>query len=126
MLTDAITQFVTHYLDPRDLLAWLLVFMGFDIATGVIASLKEGRINSSIAWKGVWKKAATVMALLFVIVAMPFVSAYGGGFDPHIDVAVTIGFVLVEFASIVENLARCGVKTDFLSRYFEKVGAPKP
>lgn len=124
MLTDAITSLVTQYLDPHDLLAWLLTFMVFDILTGIAASFREGRIASSIAWVGIWKKVATALGVLFTVIVDPFVRAYAAGYDPHMSLFAALGFIGVEAFSIVENLGRCGVQTDLLARYLPKA-APK-
>lgn len=108
-MTDALTHLIHTYLDPKDLLAYLLFLMFVDIVTGIIASAKHGKIASSVAWSGITRKAATAVAVLFVLAIEPLLSVQMGR-ELGVSWLITMGFVGVEALSIIENLSRSGVK----------------
>lgn len=107
-MTEALASLINQYFDPRDLLAYLLLFMGFDILTGLFASARERRIASSVAWKGIARKAGTVSAVFFLMALEPLVKEQLNR-DLGIAWLVTMGFVGVEVLSVIENLSRSGV-----------------
>lgn len=124
-MTAALETLINNYFDPRDLLSYLLLFMGFDILTGLIASARERRIASSVAWKGIARKAGTLSAIFFLTALEPFVKAQMGR-DIGISWVVSLGFVGVEALSVIENLSRAGVTLpDVVRETFENV-APRP
>lgn len=81
------------------LLEILLAFVAIDYITGVIAAGIEGKLNSSIGWKGIAKKVG-----IFVIVAVANLVDRALG-DAHIFRDATIFFYLAnELISILENI----------------------
>lgn len=86
------------------LLGVLLAFVAIDYVTGVLAASIEGKLNSSIGWKGITRKV-----LIFIMVAVAnFVDRALG--DSHIFRDATIFFYLAnELLSIVENVGRAGL-----------------
>lgn len=86
------------------LLGILLAFVAIDYITGVIAAGIEGKLNSSIGWKGIAKKVG-----IFVIVAVANLVDRALG-DAHIFRDATIFFYLAnELLSIIENVGRFGL-----------------
>lgn len=99
--------------------AFIAILVLFDVVTGLLASAKERKLNSSITFNGFLKKIAEFIGLAFVSV----LDAY---FDAHgliIKTAVTI-LIAYEGFSIVENLSRVGVNFNFVTKYFDpnKIG----
>jgi toxin secretion/phage lysis holin len=126
MLTDTLAQFLSTYFDPKDLLAYLLLMMGIDIITGIVASARHRRINSNIAWAGVARKAGTVVAVFFVMAVEPLVKQMSGT-DVGVSWMVTLGFVGAEVMSIIENLGRAGVPLPSgLTDAFSRIAPPRP
>ncbi|WP_026486677.1 phage holin family protein [Caldanaerobius polysaccharolyticus] len=86
------------------LLGILLAFVIFDYVTGVIAAGIEGKLNSSIGWKGISRKV-----MIFVLVAMAHLVDTALG-DTNVFRDATIFFYLAnELLSIVENTGRIGL-----------------
>lgn len=93
----------------------LLILIGFDIVTGLLASAKEHKINSNISFDGLIRKTGEIIALFF----LTFIDAY---FDSEgYIVKVGVGMMLIyEGLSIIENFARIGVDIKFLTKWFDK------
>lgn len=86
------------------LLGILLAFVIFDYITGVIAAGIEGKLNSSIGWKGISRKV-----MIFVLVAMAHLVDMALG-DSNVFRDATIFFYLAnELLSIIENTGRIGL-----------------
>lgn len=86
------------------LLGILLSFVVMDYITGVIAAGIEGKLNSSVGWKGITKKVG-----IFVIVAVANLVDKALG-DAHIFRDATVFFYLAnELLSIIENAGRIGL-----------------
>lgn len=101
----------------------LLLFMILtDVVIGLLAGLKEGKLNSSINFDGLIKKVGMLLALVF----LTFIDAYFQK-DGVIVTAGVGGFMVYEGLSILENFGRIGVKVEFLSKYFDtdKIGGKK-
>lgn len=81
------------------------IFIIFDIATGWLKALSTGTADSSVMRKGLYHKLAEIMSVLFGYIC-EYVFPYAG-IDVTIPFATAIGtyIVLMETASIVENLA---------------------
>lgn len=92
-------------------LTTLLVFMGVDYATGLIAAgvfhksqkSEDGALESRAGWKGLCRKGVT---LLVVLVACRLDMVTGSNF---IRDATVIAFIANETISIVENAGLMGV-----------------
>ena len=92
-------------------LTTLLVFMGMDYATGLIAAgvfhksqkSEDGALESRAGWKGLCRKGVT---LLVVLVACRLDMVTGSNF---IRDATVIAFIANETISIVENAGLMGV-----------------
>lgn len=83
----------------------VLIFIAFDVLTGWLKALATGTTNSSIMRKGLFHKLGEVIAVIFGYVcqyALPYI-----GITIKVPFAVAIGtyIVLMEMASIVENIS---------------------
>lgn len=97
---------------------WLLavlVAMGLDMATGFIQAIINHDVASSKMSIGLLKKAAI---LLVLVGSIPLTMLFGPSTAIPILV-VTYGIsILNEFVSIMENLKKMGVNTEFLQPVF--------
>lgn len=91
-------------------LATLIIFMGIDLATGVITAAmgkskhsKSGALNSKAGWVGIAKKVCT---LLLIVVGVRLDLLLGIN---YIRDALCISFCLNEVLSIVENTSLMGI-----------------
>lgn len=97
------------------------IFIVFDITTGWLKALSNGTTNSSIMRQGLFRKIAEIIAVLFGYTC-EYVFPYAG-IDVSIPFATGIAsyIVLMETASIIENLAVMNPKlAEILSRFFSK------
>ncbi|MET3699339.1 toxin secretion/phage lysis holin [Bacillus oleivorans] len=96
-----------------------LGLVAFDIATGLLAAGVEKKINSSINFVGLIKKAGIFVALAFLVFVDAFINA-----DGYIIQIGVWGIVVYEGLSIIENFSRIGINLNFLTKYFDpnKVG----
>lgn len=97
----------------------MLAMIAFDVLTGVLAGMKEKRLNSSINFDGLIRKVGLVVTLAFVTLLDVYFKAEGA--ITKIAVGLLIAY---EGISIIENLSRIGIDIKFLTKYFEpkKVG----
>lgn len=93
-------------------LTLLLLLMAADYVTGVIAAAlgksrhtAHGGISSEAGWKGLLRKALTLLVVLLSVLLDRFVNQGNAMFQS----AVTWFYISNEAISLVENLARCGV-----------------
>ncbi len=82
----------------------LLMIMGLDLISGILAAIATKSVNSSLMLKGLFKKLSVLplLALLHIIEAplnLPF----------EFESVAVVAFILYEAMSIVENAARAGV-----------------
>lgn len=96
----------------------LMVLMGLDVLTGVLAAGKERRASSEAAHRGMVKKGATLLLIVAAVVVEPFL--------PGVPLAMlgAGGFMLVELLSLVENAGRLGVSVGFLRLALAKLQPP--
>ncbi len=92
------------------------VFILIDLATGLIRAKIQGHINSSIGYKGFWRKISLLLTLAFGVclnLFMDYLSASGifpVSFSMPISLTIGIYISVNECISICENLSASGVK----------------
>lgn len=96
----------------------VLIFIAFDVLTGWLKAFSTGTTNSSIMREGLFHKLGEILAMAFGYVCqmtLPYV-----GVEVKIPFAGAIGtyIVLMEIASIVENIS---VLNPDLAKVLEKV-----
>lgn len=100
-----------------DFLGALLFFQAIDVLTGLLWYAHIGEANSKGFSKGLYRKLGTWIALAVayrVQIIMPI--------DGIPLMAVGLGgFCAYEVHSILENLGKLGVATEFLAQYMEQV-----
>lgn len=95
-------------------------FIAFDVLTGWLKALATGTTNSSIMRQGLFHKVGELLAMIFGYgceFAFPYV-----GVDLELPVAGAICtyIVLMETASIVENLSRISPRlANALNKFFD-------
>lgn len=82
----------------------LILLMVMDYATGLLSAAADHRLSSAVGWRGLAKKTAT---LLLVVAAHFLVRSLHLPFD--FCSTLSVGFVVNEAISIVENAADLGV-----------------
>lgn len=82
------------------------IFIALDYFTGALAGLYSGKLSSNRAFRGLAKKAGMMS---FAIVATQLDYTFGAG-DGFLRGAVLMILIGTEGISIMENLARVGVK----------------
>jgi len=93
----------------------LLGFIIFDIITGLLRAGKDRKLNSSINFDGLIRKAGEIVAVVF----LTFVDIY---FNTDGTITKTgVGFLIIyEGISIVENFKQIGVNLHFIMKYFDE------
>jgi toxin secretion/phage lysis holin len=84
----------------------LFLFMALDIVSGVVAAGATKSLNSSVAYKGWFKKASVILAVVLA-------AGLDKVLSPDIPIfraATVLYFIANEGLSITENLALAGVK----------------
>lgn len=108
-----VASMASHFLGGFDmLLQALVVFMAVDFAAGTMAAMLKcsdksdtGRLSSGACRKGIIKKCSVFMIIIVAVYLDMLLNTNGITRD-----AVIIAFALNELLSIVENMAKMGVK----------------
>lgn len=87
----------------------LLAFMGLDIVTGAIAACLEGKLSSSAGFRGLLKKAAMLVSVLFIHLLDGKMLPQIGFSELGLEKIFALYLVFNESISVLENLARTGV-----------------
>lgn len=115
-------EHVTNYLNGFDITTvvgnvWYVVlgFIAFDVITGLLAAGVERKLNSSINYIGMIRKAGEFVGVAFFV----FVDAYlqANGYIIKIGIGLIVAY---EGMSIIENFSRIGIDIKFLTKYFDK------
>ncbi len=94
---------------------FVLLLIVFDVISGLLASAKEKKINSSISFDGMIKKVGEIIALAFITLVDAYLDAGGN------IVKMGVGMIIIyEGLSIIENFSRVGVNLNFLTKFFDK------
>ena len=84
---------------------WLLIFMAFDIFTGVLAAVTRKEVSSDIYLNGMTKK----IGVLIMIMVANGIDVVVGLEEPVVRTAVTWGALGYEGISVLENIVLLGV-----------------
>lgn len=99
----------------------VLVFICFDVLTGWIKAASTGTVDSSIMRKGLFHKVGEILAMIFGYIceyAFPL-----AGVPVQVPIASGIGIyiILMETASIIENLAIINPQlAGILDKFFDR------
>ncbi len=83
----------------------VLMFIAFDILTGWLKALSTGTVDSSIMRKGLFHKLGEILAVAFGYLCEFCFPMIGVNFQVPLAAGICVYIVLMETASIVENLA---------------------
>lgn len=101
-------------------LAIPIAFIAFDVCTGWVKALATGTTNSSIMRAGLFRKLGEILAIAFGYgceYAFPYV---GVSIDLPLAAGIATYIVLMETASIVENLSAISPQlANALSKFFD-------
>jgi len=87
----------------------LLAMMGFDIATGTLKAILNKTLNSKLSREGMIRKASVLLLILACAVFQPIFDQVTGQVGIKLSAVVSIGFIITEFLSVIENVDGCGV-----------------
>ena len=93
----------------------LLIWILFDILTGLLRAGKDRKVNSSIKFDGLIRKMGELLGVVF----LTFVDIYLGT-EGIITKTGVYALILYESISIIENFKQIGVELDFIMKYFDK------
>lgn len=93
-----------HYANNRWIILLPAIAALFDVLTGFIQAQINGTKNSSVMRKGLYRKAAELLLILFVMVVCLALS-----FPIQVAAVVSFYVVWMESLSIAENLKAAGV-----------------
>lgn len=87
------------------------IFILIDLVTGLAKAKIHGKVKSSVGYRGFWRKAALITALVFGI-CLDCLIWYitGSNISPPIGRILGLYIAINESISICENLNACGVK----------------
>lgn len=92
----------------------VLIMIIFDIITGLLVAGIERKINSSVNYQGLIRKAGLLVGLTFITVVDVYFHMEGT------LVKIGVGLMIAyEGISIIENFSRIGVNLNFLTKYFD-------
>ena len=86
-----------------------------DLLTGLAKAKIQGKLNSDTGYKGFWRKAALLAALVFgicldLLVEYAAAAGLGAAFPALIGRLLAFYIAVNECISITENLSACGVR----------------
>lgn len=111
IFSDILGDIFSIFQNYGTILLLCCAFILIDLATGLSKAKIQGRINSSIGYKGFWRKTALLVALFFGICLDLLISYVSdSSFISPVGKILGIYIAINECISISENLIACGVK----------------
>lgn len=99
----------------------VLIFIAFDVLTGWLKALATGTTDSSIMRKGLYHKLGEVVAVIFGYVCQYSLPYIGVAVDIPFAVAIGTYIVLMEIASIIENISHINPRlSSIMGKVFSK------
>lgn len=100
----------------------VFVFIVFDVATGVLKGIYNGKVNSSCLRKGMVRKFTEMLTLFGCNLLQEGIYYFDFGFSPTLLVPMGVYICTMEMVSIIENI--CEIIPDFktfFEPYLEKL-----
>lgn len=108
----------------------LIIFMGIDIATGIMAAYVAKTISSNVSFRGVTKKVLVLGVVLMAYVLQRYIGLEPlvvAGRDVSLGAAVALWYIVSESISILENAALANVPLPpFLKDVLAKLSPGQP
>lgn len=83
----------------------VLIFIAFDILSGWLKALSTGTVDSSVMRKGLFHKLGEILAMIFGYLCEYTFPLAGVPIELPIATGISVYIILMETASIVENIA---------------------
>src|SRR5699024_2925875 len=93
----------------------LMIWILFDILSGLLRAGKDRKLNSSINFDGLIRKMGELLGVVF----LTFVDMYLGT-DGIITKTGVYALIIYESISIIENFKQIGVDINFIMKYFDE------
>lgn len=93
----------------------LLIWILFDILTGLLRAGKDRKLNSSINFDGLIRKMGELVGVVF----LTFVDIYLGTKGVIIKTGV-YALIIYETISVIENFKQIGININFIMKYFDE------
>lgn len=102
------------------ILAVVCVLMIIDFITGSLAAWRSPKIkfNSQEGINGILRKVCSIIVL---VACIPIAVLIPTGAGVAALIVLYVGYLIMEFASIIENLEKMGVPVTPLSTFFHKI-----
>lgn len=100
--------------------AVILLFITFDIVTGLIKSVSTHSYQSSIMRQGLFHKLGEIICFIFGVICDIFLPYLGVEIPVYIAQSICVYIVVMEIGSVVENLGE--INPD-LAKYLYKIFA---
>ena len=100
--------------------AVILLFILFDIVTGLIKSLATHSYESGVMRQGLFHKLGEIVCFIFGVVCDIFLPYLGVSLPVSIAQSICIYIVIMETGSVIENI---GVINPDLAKYLHKIFA---
>lgn len=100
---------IARWYAAQPIVSGLLVLIAVDVISGSASAMISKQLNSAASWRGISRKALTLLVLLMAGALEPAIHAipqFGG--IPLANLFATF-YSWTEALSITENLSRCGV-----------------
>ena len=94
-----------------------LVFIAFDILTGIIKAAKNGDLSSKVTMQGLFNKTGLILVIVFSCLCEYGSNLIDFGFEVPLILPTCIYVIMLEVISIIENL--CDISPD-LAKYLGK------
>lgn len=100
--------------------AVILLFILFDIITGLIKSLASHSYESSVMRQGLFHKLGEIVCFIFGVVCDIFLPYLGVSLPVSIAKSICVYIVIMEIGSVIENI---GAINPDLAKYLHKIFA---
>lgn len=100
--------------------AVVLLFIFFDIITGLIKSLSTRSYQSSVMRQGLFHKLGEIICFIFGVVCDIFLPYLGVKIPVSIAQSICVYVIIMEIGSVIENI---GEITPDLAKYLHKIFA---
>lgn len=100
--------------------AVILLFILFDIITGLIKSLASHSYESSVMRRGLFHKLGEIVCFIFGVVCDIFLPYLGVSLPVSIAQSICVYIVIMEIGSVIENI---GAINPDLAKYLHKIFA---
>ena len=98
----------------------VLVFICFDVLTGWLKAISTGSVDSSIMRKGLYHKVGEILSVIFGYLCEYTFPIMNVPIELPIASGISIYIILMETASIIENLAIMNPQlSGVLSKFFD-------